>query len=113
MSLYCVHYSHKPYQDFLSTLKGVSETELVIKMGIPTKSYKTDEAKFINYYNIYSSKSISSYYREYSDTTYYELYCSTTFMLKNNMVIDYFFEGNSCGEYILDEKYIDYFPVFQ
>lgn len=108
----CVHYSHQPYQNFLSTLKGATETELITKMGIPTKSYKTDEAMFINYYKMHSSKSISNYYYDSSSSTSYDIYCSTTFVLKNNKVTDYFFEGNSCGEYILDEKYIDYFPVF-
>lgn len=114
----CATYSTQPYQDFLATLKGLSETELISRLGVPSKTYTTKEAHFLNYYKSYSNQTGSGYMignNYYSYSTTYNNYCSTTFVIQDDKVVNYFFEGNDCGEYVVDEKdlnHLNNLPVF-
>lgn len=107
----CVHYSVEPYRNYLATFKGYSETDIIRNFGIPTKTYTTQNSLFLNYTKTSSgsatTKAGNSYY-----TTHHDYFCSTTFVLQSDKVVDYFFDGNSCGEYVVDEKIMNYMPVF-
>lgn len=98
------------YEEYLTTLLGISETQLIQIEGIPTKVYETKDTKFITYYKEYSNYSTSNSYsypnNEYIGTntteiqTHHKEYCETMFTLINDKVTNYTFKGNKCDELI-------------
>lgn len=104
----------KYYEEYLTTLLGISETQLIQIEGIPTKVYETNGTKFITYYKEYSNYSTSSSYlnnvyfgiNTTEIQTHHKEYCETMFTLINNKITNYTFKGNKCDELIYEGETI-------
>ncbi len=114
----CAVYTTQYYEEYLKSLIGISETELITLQGIPTKIYETDKAKFLTYYKEFSNYTVSDSYSNTdlykniitnnvylgTDTstiqTHHKTYCETMFTIINDKVVKYSYNGNKCGEYI-------------
>ena len=73
------------YRRYLNSYIGMSEDDLIAAKGIPTKKYKTENRKFLDYKSSY-----------YDHTAHQKFYCNTTFVLEKGIVEDITFRGNNC-----------------
>lgn len=101
------------YQRLLNETIGMTEDELIMKMGVPDKTHDTKTMRVLeyrynstdyipnyqqqttNYSNLYGRNIGSS--SQWVDNGYYvNSSCTTTFYLKKGRVINYRFNGDAC-----------------
>lgn len=97
------------FQAILNTTMGLSEKQLVDKLGIPHRTYQLGATKYLTYE--YSS----SYYVPQNQSTYINGYgnyatantysyggytvnsrCNVTFTIERGVVVNWRYEGNGC-----------------
>ncbi len=98
--LLCSCATQSKYENKLKYWVGKNETELVSKWGIPTSSYQTNDAKFIQYNQDFGSTSTAQPIGStYLINTHHE-WCKTTFTVDSQGIIsNWRIEGTSCVSY--------------
>ncbi len=98
--------TQEKYAQMLSNYVGLSEEDLISRMGPPDSFYELNQqTKYLtykrerNYYNppsatthFWGNSAYTDFYGGYEE----KLWCNTTFTLKNRIITDYRFEGNNC-----------------
>ncbi|HHM5293883.1 TPA: hypothetical protein ACRMRV_006294, partial [Pseudomonas aeruginosa] len=99
------------YENVLNSWVGSSEIDLIRAWGPPQQAYNSGESRFITYTNssnIYMPGVSPSYTTTYYGNTAYTtssggspaqnipLSCTTTFELKNGVILSWQWQGNHC-----------------
>lgn len=71
-----------------------SEQYLINKLGVPSKSYKAGDSKFM----VYSRPSLSADAVTTASTNADDMQCLETFEIKNGVVVGYQLEGEDCSK---------------
>ena len=104
------------YARLLNKMLGLTEEELVMALGVPTKTYTTENLKVLEYFGSSQYYVSSPDYQvtkfhnmdgtnigsagRWVDNGYYKTYsCRTSFFLKEGKVDSYKFLGNGCIAY--------------
>lgn len=80
--------TEEKYQAVLNTWMGSTKSNLVNTWGVPSSSYKVDEHEELIAYN----RSVSGF-NQYGS---YNYYCTTTFTIRDDEVVNWKYSGNSC-----------------
>lgn len=77
------------YEQSLQNWKDKTEEQLIKKWGNPTKTTVSGNKKYL----LYKKEDIFSV-----NGSSYNLYCNTTFTIKNGVVADWKYKGNNCDK---------------